>query len=128
VSTACATQGSGASPIQTAPPEERLVTASQGLCDALGLADQGDVPGAAKAFYDRVHAFLHELARRLETFDRETAGDLLVAKQKVEAALAEPGSADPQEVSELIQELRGELGTAAEAAGLPTPTCTGGSD
>ena len=123
VSAGCSATGSDATPTASVSADQQLQTASRGLCDALGLADRDDVPGAARKFYDEAHAFLHDLARRLETFDREAAGDLLVAKQRLEAAIADPETADPREVRDLIARLRGELRSAAEAAGLPRPTC-----
>ena len=101
---------------------DRLQTAAQGLCDALGLANDGDVPGASEAFENRSHAFLHELADRLGRTDRAAAAELLEAKQVVEAALADP-STDAAEVADVIDRLRGELGRAAEAAELPSPSC-----
>ncbi|MDQ4006326.1 MAG: hypothetical protein M3135_08525 [Actinomycetota bacterium] len=104
-------------------PGERLASASQGLCDALGFADQGDVTGAAREFQDRVHEYLHDLADRLSTSDRQAAGDLLEAKQRLEEALGREPS-DPSRVRDLIAELQTELGIAAGAAGLPRPTCT----
>ena len=95
--------------------------AARGLCDAVDLAGAGDVAGAEAAFQDRVHRFLHDLADRLSTFDRERAGALLQAKQRVEAALADDASAGLVHAS--MAALYRELEEAADAAGAVAPPC-----
>ena len=102
--------------------DERLAAASQGLCDALELAEADDVTGAGREFEDRVHAYLHDLAAQLSTFDRPAAGELLEAKQRVEEALRGT-SPDAAEVHALIADLQRELADAADAAGLQPSPC-----
>jgi hypothetical protein len=106
--------------------EEQLTMATRGLCEAMDLAADGDVPGAERAFQDRVHAYLHDLADRVATFDRPAAAELLVAKQRVEEALRRP-EPGPDEVASLLEELQRELSDAADAAGLPPASCTEGA-
>ncbi|MGH2696672.1 MAG: hypothetical protein ACRDIW_06745 [Actinomycetota bacterium] len=107
--------------------DARLARASQGLCDAQVLAFESNVPRAASVFDRETHGFLHELAADLEEVDRAAAAGLLEAKQRLEAILADPVRADPQEVVVLITELQRALRDGAEAAGLPTPLCEEGA-
>jgi hypothetical protein len=116
---ACSDQAGGS--------EADLQRASQGLCDAQVLAFESNVPRAASVFDREAHGFLHELAADLEEVDRAAAAGLLEAKQRLEAILADPVRADPQEVAVLITELQRALRDGAEAAGLPTPLCGEGA-
>jgi hypothetical protein len=116
---ACSDQAGGS--------EADLHRASQGLCDAQVLAFESNVPRAASVFDREAHAFLHELAADLEEVDRAAAAGLLEAKQRLEAILADPVRADPQDVVVLITELQRALRDGAEAAGLPTPLCGEGA-
>jgi hypothetical protein len=116
---ACSDQAGGS--------EVGLQRASQGLCDAQVLAVESNVPRAATVFDREAHGFLHELAADLEEVDRAAAAGLLEAKQRLEAILADPVRADPQEVAVLITELQRALRDGAEAAGLPTPLCGEGA-
>lgn len=116
---ACSDQAGGS--------EADLHRASQGLCDAQVLAVESNVPRAASVFDREAHAFLHELAADLEEVDRAAAAGLLEAKQRLEAILADPVRADPQDVVVLITELQRALRDGAEAAGLPTPLCGEGA-
>lgn len=62
------------------------------LCDGASAADGGDLAAARAAFED-VHADLHAMADDLTSADdRAAAGELLRAKQKVEADVAAAGS------------------------------------
>ena len=103
------------------PDQGRLSTAGLALCEATSSARDGDVDTADRLFQDHVHAYLHELADRLATFDREAAADLLVAKQRVEAALT--SSADAGELADLLGQLQVALAEAGDAAGLAAPRC-----
>ena len=116
---ACSDQAGGS--------EAGLQRASQGLCDAQVLAFESNVPRAASVFDREAHGFLHELAADLEEVDRAAAAGLLEAKQRLEAILADPVRADPQDVVVLITELQRALREGAEAAGLPTPLCREGA-
>jgi len=117
LSVACGDSSGGAAPADGLDP------AARGLCDAIDLAAAGDVPAADAAFQDRVHQYLHDLADRLAAFDREASGDLLEAKQRVEAGLAEGGTVG--EVHGSMTALYRELVVAAAAAGLAAPPCQG---
>ena len=121
---AAACNGDGGDASAQPSADERLAAASQGLCDALELVEADDVTGAGREFQDRVHGYLHDLAARLSTFDREAAGELLVAKQGVEEALRRE-TPDAGELRSLMGDLQAELVEAAEAAGLRPATCSG---
>jgi hypothetical protein len=107
--------------------EGGLQRASQGLCDAQVLAIESNVPRAADVFDRETHAFLHELAADLQETDRAAAAALLEAKQRLEAALADPFRADPRDVVVLMTALQRALRDGAQAAGLPTPLCREGA-
>ena len=118
-SVGCAGRGSrGAS---SDPEQRRMTDAGRALCEAASSAREGNVGEAERLFQDRVHAYLHDLADRLSTFDRQAVGDLLVAKQQVEAALG--SSPDPGDVADLLEELGVALAAAGEEAGLTAPMC-----
>ncbi len=98
--------------------------AFQGLCEARAAAEAGDVLGASTIFQSRTHGELHSLGDRLSTTDREAAARLLEAKQRVEAAFADP-AASPTAVAGLISSLEAEVASAAEALGQERPACGG---
>lgn len=102
--------------------QQRLDRASQGLCDALVAASEGRVEEAAEVFDRETHDFLHELAGALSEEHRAVAASLLRAKQRVEAAFEDPVRGDPP-VADLLGQLQGALGEAADAAGLGPPLC-----
>ena len=97
--------------------------AFQGLCDARTLAEAGDVQSASDTFQGRAHAELHSLADRVAATDRDAAADLLEAKQRVEAALGSPATADPTAVAAGLLTLQDQVGNAAESLGLDRPVC-----
>lgn len=99
--------------------------AFQGLCESRAVAEAGDVQGASDVFQARAHAELHALADRLSSTDREAAARLLEAKQRVEAAFADPATASPPAVAGVISALELEVQNAAESLGLPRPACGG---
>lgn len=103
-----------------------LQIAYQGLCESRAAAEAGDVLGASAAFQSRAHAELHSLADRVSATDREAAARLLEAKQRLEAAFADPEAASPPAVAGLISALELEVGNSAETLGLQRPTCEGG--
>jgi hypothetical protein len=92
--------------------------AVRGLCD---LASTTDLVEAEAIFLDRSHETLHVIAAATEERDRNAAADLLEAKQRVEADLAEtdlpPDFA--ADVGALIEATRAAL----EAIGLDGPSC-----
>jgi hypothetical protein len=121
---------SPAEPARTTEPigqaeDLRLQIAFQGLCDAATLAQAGEVQPAADMFQDRSHEYLHELADRLSMTDRAAAARLLESKERVEAAIADPSTASPPQVSALITALEAELASAAQTLGMSRPVCGG---
>jgi hypothetical protein len=88
-----------------------------GVCDAIAaLPDDPD--GAEAAFLDRAHQPIHLLAGALQATDPRTAGELLVAKQAVEADLA-LGPPALEHLQTLLEADR----AAVEALGLVAPDC-----
>jgi hypothetical protein len=112
---ACSSSGaSGAAPLDEAVG---------GICEATTLAEDGDVAAASVVFQDRSHEYLHELADQLSDQDRAATARLLEAKQRVEAAFADPEAADPADTANLLRDLQAALSEAATAAGLEPPAC-----
>jgi hypothetical protein len=107
-----------------ARPGDQLRSATRGLCDATDLASEGRVGMATDVFDAETHAYLHHLAADLQTTNPEAAADLLEAKQRVEAVLAEGGP--PGEARDLLAELQAALRDAAAAAGLRAAACGAG--
>jgi len=98
---------------------DAAAAAVQGLCD---VRDAPDAPAANAAFYDRTHQELHVIAAATEERDRQAAGALLEAMQRVEAELERhllPGgfSAD-------VEALAGATRGALDSIGLDVPGCT----
>jgi hypothetical protein len=114
--TACGEQAPAA-----AGPRDQLRSATRGLCDATALASEGQVGMATDVFDAQTHAYLHRLAADLQTSNPAAAADLLEAKQRVEAVLAEGGP--PGEARDLLAELQAALRDAATAAGLRAAAC-----
>ncbi len=79
-------------------------------------------PNTANAiFYDKVHEELHVIAAATQVRDRAAAGNLLLAKEKIEAELLEHPLPDayPADVKTLEEATRAALG----AIGLSAPPC-----
>lgn len=92
------------------------------LCDATTATD----PAAAKDAFGRAHDGLHTLARELQdTDERAAAGDLLEAKQRVEAAFADVTV--PDDLDQRLDRLLTATADAIVASGQPRPTCPEGS-
>jgi hypothetical protein len=106
-------------PAQASDP---LDQAFLGLCEAGTLSAQGRLEEAGDVFQDRSHEFLHELAADVQGPDPAAAAALLEAKQRVEAALADPGT-DPDALSDLLAALRRAFAAAARALGEKVPAC-----
>lgn len=85
-----------------------LVEARDGVCQALEEARAGRVEAARRAFVNRAHQPLHDLAAAAGERDREVAARLLEAKQRVEGDFENGDDA-------LVANLR-ELGAAADVA------------
>jgi len=73
---------------------ERVATSTlreivDGLCAARGRAPE-DREAARAAFFGRVHEPIHTLAKAVQVTDRQAAGQLLRAKQAVEADFGDP--------------------------------------
>ncbi|HVF14101.1 MAG TPA: hypothetical protein VM942_05835 [Acidimicrobiales bacterium] len=101
-------------------PVARLSDALANLCTARQEAP--DRPRAAEArFFDRSHESLHLIARALEDVDRPLAGELLEAKQKVEADVSGLASGDrvADDLGRLVEVTRAALDRLA----VPLPAC-----
>ena len=102
-------------------PVTRLADTLQGVCLARRQAATGDVEPARRTFFDRSHDTLHVLAVALEEADRQKAGELLLAKQLVEADL----KADPVRAN-LVKDL-GRLAEVTRSGltrlEISTPPC-----
>jgi hypothetical protein len=99
---------------------DEYVGAVDGLCLAQQSATERDVDGARAYFEDLSHAALHEIAARVEAADRPLAGDLLEAKQRVEADLAAGRAATlATDLGSLID----STGVALAALGIESGGC-----
>lgn len=89
-----------------------------GLCELAGAPDRDS---ADAIFLDRSHQTLHVIAAATEVVDRAAAGDLLAAKQQVEADLAASALRDAfaAHVEALLEATRAALGVI----GLDAPPC-----
>jgi hypothetical protein len=123
LATACAGP-SGGSATAAAPAD--LTVALAGLCRAEDLARRGDVFEARRAFLNRSHAFLHQLAARGNEPARPAVARLLEAKQRVEAALGPDGNESPAQLANLFRELEVATRALASALGTAAPRCGGG--
>lgn len=92
------------------------------LCDAASAPD----PESAESGFGRAHDGLHSLARELQDTDqRAAAGDLLEAKQQVEAAFADDPV--PGDLTRRLDQLLTATADALVASGQPRPTCHEGT-
>jgi len=82
MATACGANGKTTSAARPAP----YAGLYRGLCAA--RANAARPTAARRAFFDRAHQSIHELAAAVAASDRATAGRLLEAKQAVERDLA----------------------------------------
>jgi hypothetical protein len=99
-----------------------LDRAADAICAATDAARRGDLGEAERVFEDRAHASLHDLAERAARRDRAAAGQLLQAKQRVEAAFA--AEADPEELADLLIALRSKMVEAGRSIGTRlAPEC-----
>lgn len=89
-----------------------------GLCDAAAAR----APGEAEETFARAHDGLHSLARELQdTGQRAVAGDLLEAKQQVEAAFGTDPT--PPDLTDRLDRLVDATADALSASGHPPPSC-----
>lgn len=96
-----------------------LVATVEGVCAARDEALQSPAQ-AASVFLDRSHDGLHRLADDVASLDREIAGTLLEAKQRVELAVdAGRGGA----LQDSLQNLATASGEALRALGGAEPGC-----
>ena len=102
-------------------PATRMADALQGVCLARSQAAAGNVVAARRTFFDRSHDTLHLLALALEAVDRQKAGEVLLAKQLVEADLESTPvrSALPQDLARLAAVTRSGL----DRLEIATPPC-----
>lgn len=92
------------------------------LCAAAAAGDRNH----AEEAFGRAHDGLHTLARELqEAGEREAAGELLEAKQRVEAALV--ADQVPDDLHDRLDTLSDATAEALEAAGTVAAACPGGS-
>lgn len=90
-------------------------------CDALAAAD----PEAVAEAFGRAHDGLHELGRVLQEKDeRRLAGDLLVAKQRVETLVDDAGAAFDAELRDALEQLAARTNDAVAALGRVPAPCT----
>lgn len=100
----------------SAPPVDPT---AQAVCDALRSDDLANVEG----HFARAHDGLHELGRTLpDRGERALAGDLLEAKQRVEALVAEDAP-DLDALHEALAELFDVTARAVTVDGGSAPTC-----
>lgn len=76
---------------------------------------------ARRVFLDQSHAYLHELAAKLQERDRALAAQLLEAKQEVERVLQ--GAAPPEILAGRIGGLRAVVESALVVIGLTNVGC-----
>lgn len=99
---------------------DHAARAIAGLC-TIEAGRTEDLEGASRAFYDRAHDSLHEIAAAVEDVDRAVAARLLVAKERVEEDLRSPTL--PETFAEDVAELLGTTRDALAALDLPVPDC-----
>jgi hypothetical protein len=92
--------------------------AFRGLCELQGATE---VEEANATFFDRSHETLHVIAAATEVVDRQRAAALLVAKQRIEAALKEP--ALPPGFAGDVERLLGATAAALRTIGLEPAEC-----
>ncbi len=120
--TAIACGGGGARPLTSTTPSgvdpERAATAIEALCE---MEVASDVASARAAFYDRAHATLHEIASAAAAADPGSDAELLIAKQRVEAALEE--NELPPGFDADVALLRVVAASALDALGIRSAGC-----
>ena len=125
VATACGDEDVPAGPTSPAPSvtAERADTAIAALCE---IETAADLEPARVAFYDRAHATLHDIAAEAAAADPGSDAELLIAKQRVEAALEEPEL--PPGFDGDVAALRVATTEVLDEMGLVTPPCDGAGD
>lgn len=113
--TACSANGKDTSAARPAP----YAGLYQGLCVARASAAR---PTAARrAFFDRAHQPIHELAAVVAASDRATAGRLLEAKQSVERDLAAEATALAGDLDRLLAAASRAIVVTGQPAPQPCP-------
>jgi hypothetical protein len=95
-------------------PVASLIDAHAALCEAAAAPD-----AARRLFFDRSHEQLHTVAKALEDVDRNQAGQLLQAKERVESELPNPPASLPDDLRRLATVYRDGLGRLA----ITAPPC-----
>ena len=117
---ACGGDGDGSATSPTDPAVDRAAADGTvlALCELAGVSELEE---ADEIFHDRAHEPLHEIADAAGDVDRPAAGDLLAAKQVVEADLLEPGlpATFPADVVALVA----ATGAALVALGIESAAC-----
>lgn len=99
--------------------DARWLAAVDGLCAS--IAEAGDPAAAERAFFDRSHDALHEIAAAASEADREAAAALLTAKNRVEADFRDAPTR--QELEGHLQTLIAATVDALTALGVNAPGC-----
>jgi hypothetical protein len=121
VATSACGGGERQPPISTTPSgvdPVRAATAIEALCE---IEAANDLEPARAAFYDRAHATLHEIASAASAEDPGSDAELLIAKQRVEAALEE--NAVPPGFGTDVALLRDAATGALDAIGIASAGC-----
>jgi hypothetical protein len=92
---------------------------ADGICAAIDVPDDFDT--MKRIFDDDVHAGLHDLVAELEDDERELAGRILVAKNKVESDLAEQEST--RVLKRDFSDLLGTVEEGIAALDMEVPEC-----
>lgn len=122
--TASACGAGNARPLTSTTPSgvdpQRAATAIDALCE---IEAASDLEPARAAFYDRAHATLHEIAAAASAADPGSDAELLIAKQRVEAALEQ--NQLPPGFGTDVALLRDAATGALDAIGIPSAGCAG---
>lgn len=108
-------------PTLSSPPQPVEANAPTVLADLCAAQEAAGDPAEARTAFARAHGPLHDLARDVQSRDRQAAARLLEHKQRVESALERdpaPGTLTTP-LADLVEATR----RAQEAVGSPAPPC-----
>lgn len=115
IASACASpQG----PISSASPDPVHPGILADLCAAQNASED---PATSRAAFARAHGPLHDLARDVQSRDRQAAARLLEDKQRVESVLER--TSGQTELATSLADLIESTRHALEAVGSPAPPC-----
>jgi hypothetical protein len=101
-------------------PAGQLSAVAEAVCRAAGEAT-GDPAAAGQTFLGQAHDGIHLIARGLQGVDRHQSARVLVAKQAVEADLADRASG--AKLAADLNRLAGETRSGLARLGLAVPPC-----